>query len=380
MLIPNKFNGYVDHRRTCHTGMEPVLLSAALGGGARALKGGDMGDILESALLAGATGGVGGQLLGTALAGPAELASVGADAASGALAGATPVSGIENIIAGPGYEAASLGATSTPISMGESISRSFLPEFNQGALQALSDTSGSGGLMGLDFGALNSAGLDPASLNLAEVGQSAAVAPASTQAGIPSLLSDPSAASKLYGTPGASPSTFGQPASKVGFMDSPTQWWKSLSPAKQLALGAGAGGLGLMALSNRDKIPGQAPYSGALSRFRFNPDTYQAATVPTRMASGGIADLGSYSDGGRLLKGPGDGMSDHIPATIANKRPARLADGEFVVPADVVSHLGNGSTDAGAKQLYSMMDRVRKARTGRKAQGKQIRPQKLMVA
>ena len=98
------------------------------------------------------------------------------------------------------------------------------------------------------------------------------------------------------------------------------------------------------------------------------------------MASGGISSLGGYSDGGRMLKGPGDGMSDSIPGVIANKQPARLADGEFVVPADVVSHLGNGSTDAGAKQLYSMMDKVRKARTGKKAQGKQINPNRYMPA
>jgi hypothetical protein len=85
-------------------------------------------------------------------------------------------------------------------------------------------------------------------------------------------------------------------------------------------------------------------------------------------ARGGLADLGGYSDGGRLLKGPGDGMSDNIPAQIGRKQPARLADGEFVVPADVVSHLGNGSTDAGAKRLYAMMDKVRHARTGKKKQ------------
>jgi len=85
---------------------------------------------------------------------------------------------------------------------------------------------------------------------------------------------------------------------------------------------------------------------------------------------------GSYSDDGRLLKGPGDGMSDNIPATIGSKQPARLADGEFVVSADVVSHLGNGSTDAGAKKLYTMMDNVRKARTGRKKQGTQIKADK----
>jgi hypothetical protein len=81
-----------------------------------------------------------------------------------------------------------------------------------------------------------------------------------------------------------------------------------------------------------------------------------------------------------MLRGPGDGMSDSIPASIAGKRPARLATEEFVIPADVVSHLGNGSSDAGAKQLYAMMERVRKARTGRKSQGREIRPQKYMAA
>jgi hypothetical protein len=80
------------------------------------------------------------------------------------------------------------------------------------------------------------------------------------------------------------------------------------------------------------------------------------------MAQGGASHLGDYSDGGRLLKGPGDGVSDSIPATIADKRPARLADGEFVVPARIVSELGNGSTEAGARQLYAMMDRIQKTR------------------
>jgi len=94
---------------------------------------------------------------------------------------------------------------------------------------------------------------------------------------------------------------------------------------------------------------------------------------------GGITTLGSYSDGGQLLKGPGDGMSDNIPAKIGNSQPARLADGEFVIPADVVSHLGNGSTDAGAKQLYVMMEKIRKARTGNKKQGKRINPSKFLL-
>ena len=94
---------------------------------------------------------------------------------------------------------------------------------------------------------------------------------------------------------------------------------------------------------------------------------YQARQVAPSTggaAAGGMMpyDLGGYSDGGRLLKGPGDGVSDSIPATIGNKQPARLADGEFVVPARIVSELGNGSTDAGARKLYGMMDRIQKKR------------------
>lgn len=97
-------------------------------------------------------------------------------------------------------------------------------------------------------------------------------------------------------------------------------------------------------------------------------------TVPQQtFASGGIAD-------GRFLSGGGDGMSDSIHANINGSQEARLADGEFVIPADVVSHLGNGSSKAGAKQLYSMMDKVRQARVGTKKQGKQINPRKYLAA
>jgi len=86
----------------------------------------------------------------------------------------------------------------------------------------------------------------------------------------------------------------------------------------------------------------------------------------TQMAAGGYAEggyhLGDYSDGGRLLKGPGNGTSDSIPASIGGRQPARLADGEFVIPARIVSELGNGSTDAGARELYAMMERIQRAR------------------
>jgi hypothetical protein len=110
-----------------------------------------------------------------------------------------------------------------------------------------------------------------------------------------------------------------------------------------------------------------------LASFKMqNPDPqpFQIAQQPSPM---------TYARGG-YLDGPGDGMSDSIPATIAGKQPARLADGEFVVPADVVSHLGNGSTKAGAQRLYAMMDKVRKARTGTAKQGRQINPHKFLPA
>ena len=141
-------------------------------------------------------------------------------------------------------------------------------------------------------------------------------------------------------------------------------------------------------LKKKKELGGAAPYDGPLSKFRYDPAQYTPleVTPPTpykpHYAQGGLADLGGYSDyagGGRMLKGPGDGMSDNIPATIAGKQPARLANEEFVIPADVVSHLGNGSSEAGAKQLYKMMDRVRQARTGKKTQGKQIKADKYLA-
>lgn len=98
---------------------------------------------------------------------------------------------------------------------------------------------------------------------------------------------------------------------------------------------------------------------------------------------GGISHLGDYSDGGRLLKGPGDGVSDSIPASIGNRQPARLADGEFVVPARIVSEIGNGSTEAGARKLYAMMDRVQRARrktVGKGQVAKNTKAEKLLPA
>jgi len=167
-----------------------------------------------------------------------------------------------------------------------------------------------------------------------------------------------------------------------GFRTSPVGGWGSYGNAVGNATGrdatAGNGyGPGYGAVDPGYRGGSEAAQGGLSTPYGFQ-----------HMARGGITsihapyNLGGYAAGGnpRLLRGPGDGMSDNIPATINNRQPARLADGEFVVPADVVSHLGNGSTEAGAKQLHDMMTRIRKGRTGNPKQGKQINPQKYLPA
>lgn len=112
-----------------------------------------------------------------------------------------------------------------------------------------------------------------------------------------------------------------------------------------------------------------SPLVQANSPVTTQPASQQATTtVPaeTGMARGGF------------LKGQGDGMSDEIKATINERQPARLSDGEFVIPADVVAHLGNGSSKAGAQKLYDMMARVRKARTGTDKQAPEINASKFV--
>ncbi len=121
------------------------------------------------------------------------------------------------------------------------------------------------------------------------------------------------------------------------------------------------------------------PRPGDPGRRYFSDVSY----TPTgqNLAAGGIAGLGGGMAGGErgyYLGGRTDGMADRVPAAIDGEQPARLSDGEFVIPADVVSHLGNGNSNAGAQQLYAMMDRVRQARTGRKDQGREIEPNRYM--
>jgi len=321
---------------------EAMLLGAAMGGGSAAITGGDP---LKGALLGGLTGGAGAGISG-------GLSALAPEAAATTLASTTPTA--LSAIA-PEAAATTLASTAAPSAVPAATS-----PFLTGAPMSASDAF-------------------RASISSANPAVSSAI-PGGT-GGISNI-----------------PNTFTQ--GMANFANEP------LATLQAKPFTAAASGLA-GAIGGRETMKGPEEYDGPLKRFKFNPDSYQPsffaaeggiATLasggydrmvgeqpmyPSNMARGGISDLGSYSDyarGGRMLKGPGDGMSDSIPASIAGKRPARLATEEFVVPADVVSHLGNGSSDAGAKQLYAMMDRVRKARTGRKSQGREISPQQYMAA
>jgi len=325
---------------------EAALISAVIGGGSAAVTGGDP---LKGALLGGLTGGIGGGLGG--MFGGAGLAA----------AEAVPAAALTNM-APTVANAAAMNAAAAPA--------------------ALTGLSGAPGALGSGtFGILP---------------EFASAAPGITS--LPNAIAPAAAPAVAPAIPGASsPPSFMEGLSKIA--KDPTEYIKD----NKYKLGASA----LMgAIGGREDPKKPDEYNGPLKRLRFNPDTYLPAIYaeggitdlasggydrmvggasmgPASMARGGISDLGGYSDyvrGGRMLKGPGDGMSDSIPASIAGRRPARLANEEFVVPADVVSHLGNGSSDAGAKQLYAMMDRVRQARTGRKSQGREINPRKYMFA
>jgi hypothetical protein len=132
--------------------------------------------------------------------------------------------------------------------------------------------------------------------------------------------------------------------------------------------GYAPGGLSELA-KQRKSLSGNKRYKFAADRR----DSSMEASVDQNFARGGVTQP-------RFLSGGGDGMSDSIKANIDGVQEARLADGEFVVPADVVSHLGNGSSKAGAKKLYAMMDKIRKARTGKTRQAPEVKAERLMPA
>jgi hypothetical protein len=164
--------------------------------------------------------------------------------------------------------------------------------------------------------------------------------------------------------------------------------------AKDAALQASlAQRTGLVASAPQYAAPAANPYAGKIPTLFSEPrvvlptETSGLLAVPTReqtdmqnqkrtftpMAQGGIADAGRY------LQGDTDGMADEIPSSIDGEQPAALSHGEFVIPADVVSHLGNGNSDAGAEKLYEMMARIRKARTGTTKQGEEIDAEKFTM-
>jgi hypothetical protein len=133
-------------------------------------------------------------------------------------------------------------------------------------------------------------------------------------------------------------------------------------PATTIPRRPGAGGIDYFSQMLYKNTPVAAGATGSTGGTGATGSTGYADGGLMYRAAGGLSTLGGYSDGGRLLRGPGDGVSDSIPATIGQKQPARLADGEFVIPARIVSEIGNGSTEAGARKLYAMMDRVQNAR------------------
>lgn len=182
--------------------------------------------------------------------------------------------------------------------------------------------------------------------------------------------------SSLGGTGSPPPTSNTQPIFNGSGYNPTTQSYGNLQNVNDIGIGGGQGrGANYPSPSNG----GGATYDPTTQRYTYTP-TFPSGGLygpGQQYAGGGLASLGAYSDGGNLLKGPGDAMSDSIPAQIGQQKAA-LGDGEFVVSGDVVSGLGNGSTDAGSRKLYAMMDRVRKARTGRSSQPKAINADRML--
>jgi hypothetical protein len=167
---------------------------------------------------------------------------------------------------------------------------------------------------------------------------------------------------------------------KYRLVDTGLYGQKKYVPSNYYGIGQYQGGLG-----NETQKAGEAEAQqiAALRAQLEGPGTMNVNNAGSNVMSGGMnvnnLPTTKFAMGG-LTQGPGDGMSDSLAAQIDGSQPAALSQGEFVVPADVVSHLGNGSTEAGSKQLYAMMDEVRKARTGTEKQGKEINPERYMPA
>jgi hypothetical protein len=216
------------------------------------------------------------------------------------------------------------------------------------AAQAAAPSAGAGTLTGADFAGQAQALSNENMMQRAVTDRLAAATPMDKfSAGIKAIGDKPdllfNKGNLKYGLAAAAPLMFQEPEKRAGYEGSgPNPYQYEYDPGRQAYTAS----------------------SGSSEQMFFDPRYRRLADGGlAALSGGGASHLGDYSDGGRLLRGPGDGVSDDIPATIADKRPARLADGEFVVPARIVSELGNGSTEAGARKLYAMMDRVQKARS-----------------
>jgi hypothetical protein len=340
-----------------------------------------------------AGGGVGEAMLISAVVGGATSAATGGDPLKGALLGAA-TGGVTAGVAGAttgataGTTAGATGTTAAGSTAGLEFANAASPEFlaSQGVGTSFTPADvASLGPSQLPPGTITYAPNDPGFIPTGAAGTPSASLAQTPEAANLGILND--------GTGGvdAATNTNFQPGTVASGTPAENPMFPNINKfyaANPIAAPAGAGALAsALGDTKRDKEE-EEEYSGSLGRFKYSPDTY----TPYRAASGGLMDtavarrlmgggqLGSYSDGGQALQGPGDGMSDSIPGVIGGAQPARLADGEFVVPADVVSGIGNGSTDAGSRQLYAMMDKIREARTGRTKQAPEINPRRMMPA
>ncbi len=324
---------------------ESMLIGAALGGGTSALTGGNP---LKGALMGGlggaATGGIGSMLAD----GTDAAATAGAAGSTGAASAAPSVAGdVSNLGNLPDYTT----MPTNPLASAPSVNSMAFNNYNPLAASSAATPAASPDLGFMNYKALTQPG-----------------------GGVGSWFSGLSGAQQL-GLGGAgilglnaylrsqTPQNY-NPNQGPGYQFNYAGFHPYLAPNFAAGGSVGVGQNTMYPQSQQSSLqfaqPTQLPATAATMQSDVDTLTnpYTGEQTVAHMATGGISNLGSYSDGGRLLKGPGDGVSDDIPASIGGKQPARLADGEFVVPARIVSELGNGSTDAGARALYKMMNRV----------------------
>lgn len=371
---------------------EAMLVSALIGGGVSAARGGDTNDILKGALLGGATGWLGapggGNLLGNlglAGAGGAAAPSIASAAGTTAAEAGTAATAAE-AAAAQAAQSGGIGSLGQgvvgQVPLDTALASASSPAMQNAAMQAAQT-------QGTQAAQAAAAGSQPVSM-ASKAFDFAKAHPFATAGGAlmaGRMLQD---TGPRYGVPpveayqsklrGLAPDYAAEPAPVPYY---PTSRGYADGGIAQLGSRPNMDFMGGDAYPMSDiprsyyATPTQMPTGAQQAMAGYEPRTNPlTGELTARMAAGGISTLAR----GRMVKGPGDGMSDSIGTSIDGQRPARLSDSEFVVPADVVSHLGNGSTDAGAKQLYAMMDRVRKARTGTKKQGRKINSSKMMPA